>query len=207
MQLTDYWHWLGERLRLFQAYQRAYRTVAWPLFLRDREAVHRTAVAAVCQYLARGRVLDIGTGPGRLPLVLTTQAPGLRCVGVDIDPDILVEAEKQKRLSPHRRRLSFRVADVAALPFADRSFHLVTSTMSMHQWADHGRGLREIYRVLRPGGAVLILTDRELVYPGRFSLLDYDKYLLRLFREAGFREVDLKFLRAGLIQIMGRRLA
>ena len=54
------------------------------------------------------------------------------------------------RATPGARPISFQVADVADLPFDDRSVDLVVSTLSMHHWADPAAGLRETVRVLRP---------------------------------------------------------
>jgi ubiquinone/menaquinone biosynthesis C-methylase UbiE len=50
----------------------------------------------------------------------------------------------------------FLVGDVASLPLSDAAFDVVVSTFSAHRWPDPGKGLAEIYRVLRPGGVARI---------------------------------------------------
>jgi SAM-dependent methyltransferase len=65
----------------------------------------------------------------------------------------------------NQRRPTFLQGDVAALPFADASFDLVVSTMSMHHWADPRAGLAEVGRVLRPGGRALMWDLRPGLVP------------------------------------------
>jgi SAM-dependent methyltransferase len=105
---------------------------------------------------AGARVLEVGCGPGHLSTRLARH--GHDVTGLDLDPAMIDRA----RTNAHRagggeeRRPSFVVGDVAALPFPDRSFDVVVSTLSMHHWADPTAGLAEIRRVLRPGAPALI---------------------------------------------------
>lgn len=103
------------------------------------------------------RVLDVGTGPGLLPRLITAGRPDLQVDAVDLSPDMITQARAQVR------GVNFGVADVIELPFPDASFDLVVSTISQHQWADPVAGMREIRRVLAADG-------RALIYDWRASL-------------------------------------
>ena len=100
----------------------------------------------------RGSVLDIGCGTGRLLGTAALRWPGTRLFGVDPAVRMISEAA---RLRPS---VAFHVASAEGLPFPDRSMDLVLSSLSFHHWADQSKGLREIKRVLRPGG-LLALAD------------------------------------------------
>jgi SAM-dependent methyltransferase len=103
------------------------------------------------------RVLEVGCGPGHLTMRLA-RAYGLDVTGLDLDPAMIERARRNADRAPnsHDRRPSFVVGDVASLPFADASFDVVVSTLSMHHWADATAGLLEIGRVLRPGARALV---------------------------------------------------
>jgi SAM-dependent methyltransferase len=99
---------------------------------------------------------------------------GLDVTGLDLDPAMIevarANAERApddagRRPSDAGRLPSFVVGDVASLPFADASFDLVVSTLSMHHWADPRAGLAEIGRVLRPGGRALVWDLRPGIVP------------------------------------------
>jgi SAM-dependent methyltransferase len=124
-------------------------------------------VAAVAPDGARG-VLEVGCGPGHLSIRLARQH-GLEVTGLDLDPAMIerARANAARAGDGNERRPSFLVGDVASLPFPDRSFDLVVSTLSMHHWADPTAGLAEIGRVLRPGALALIWDFR----PGGWSFL------------------------------------
>jgi ubiquinone/menaquinone biosynthesis C-methylase UbiE len=104
----------------------------------------------------RAHVLEVGSGPGRLAARLAALAPEIRVTGVDITPEMVARANALAARSGLAGRVAFRVGDVANLPLPDASFDVVVSTFSLHHWPDPGRGLAEIYRVLRPGGVARI---------------------------------------------------
>jgi ubiquinone/menaquinone biosynthesis C-methylase UbiE len=116
-----------------------------------------TRVAGDLAKLApQGRVLEVGSGPGRLAARLAKIAPGVRVIGVDIAPDMVERAISLAARSGVADRVAFQIGDVAALPFADDSFDVVVSTLSAHHWPNPAAGLAEIHRVLRPGGVARI---------------------------------------------------
>jgi ubiquinone/menaquinone biosynthesis C-methylase UbiE len=106
------------------------------------------------------RVLDVGTGPGRVPLAIARAVPALRVEGLDLSPEMVAQAARNAAEAGLADRVHFTVGDVAGLPYAAASFDLVVSTMSQHHWADVGAGLAELRRVLRPGGRVWIYDLR-----------------------------------------------
>ena len=107
-------------------------------------------------------MLDVGTGPGTLPLLIAAQVPHLSVAGVDLSAEMIdrATAAADLRATPGASPISFQIADVAHLPFDDESVDLVVSTISMHHWADPAAGLREIVRVLRPGARAWIYDVR-----------------------------------------------
>ncbi len=144
-----------------------------------------------------GRVLDVGCGTGNLLPRLAEAKSVERYVGLDPSLEMLRVAGARAAASPFpAARLS---AYAAALPFAPGSFDTAVSASSLHYWADAAAGLREIRRVLRPGGTLLLLDwDRS---PLPMRLLDawmrltgvrYERMYAadeveRMLAEAGFR--------------------
>ena len=104
----------------------------------------------------RARLLEVGSGPGRLAVRLAERAPGVRVTGVDIAPEMVERATSMAVRAGVADRVGFAVGDVAALPFPAASFDLVVSTFSAHHWPNPANGLTELYRVLRPDGIARI---------------------------------------------------
>ncbi len=123
------------------------------MFLRPMFRKVAAEVAAAAP--PNGAVLDVGCGPGHLAIELAT-AHEVGVTGLDLDPAMIARAEKNAAGVDSRRRPTFVVGSVDALPFADGSFDVVVSTLSMHHWSDRETGLAEIHRVLLPGGHALI---------------------------------------------------
>ncbi len=110
-------------------------------------------------------VLDLCCGTGDLALALAREGKA-RIIGADFAHTMLVRAkEKSATLAASNRHplspMSFFEADALRLPFADASFDLVTSAFGFRNLANYEGGLREIQRVLKPGGAVAILEFAE----------------------------------------------
>jgi demethylmenaquinone methyltransferase/2-methoxy-6-polyprenyl-1,4-benzoquinol methylase len=111
-------------------------------------------------------ILDLCCGTGDLTFALA-RAGKARVVGADFAHTMLVRArEKSAALAPPpnqsaRSAMSFFEADALRLPFADASFDLVTTAFGFRNLANYEAGLREIQRVLKPGGTVAILEFTE----------------------------------------------
>jgi ubiquinone/menaquinone biosynthesis C-methylase UbiE len=99
-------------------------------------------------------VLDVGTGPGILLVELAAGRPDLRLTGVDLSADMIAAATRN--LHPFGERAAARVGDVTDLPFPDRSFDLIVSSLSLHHWDHPEAAVPELARILRPGGRVYI---------------------------------------------------
>lgn len=113
-------------------------------------------------------VLDVGTGPGRVPLMIAAACPDLTVEGVDLSAEMIARAAARAASAAAPERVRFQVADVAALPFEDGSIDLVVSSISQHHWDDPAAGLRDIARVLRPGAQAWIYDFRPaLRHPER----------------------------------------
>lgn len=106
----------------------------------------------------RVKVLDLCCGTGDMALALQRQAPQAEITGADFSHTMLVLASKKNSQPP---RVKWIEADALQLPFPDQSFDLVTSAFGFRNLADYDAGLREIFRVLRPGGQCGILEFSE----------------------------------------------
>ncbi len=106
----------------------------------------------------RSLVLDVATGTARLPLaLLTIPFYGGELVGVDLSRRMLAEAARKS--APYAGRATFLHHPAVPLPFDDALFDAVTSLEALEFMPDRRAALREMVRVLRPGGW-LIVTNR-----------------------------------------------
>jgi demethylmenaquinone methyltransferase / 2-methoxy-6-polyprenyl-1,4-benzoquinol methylase len=111
-------------------------------------------------------VLDLCCGTGDLAFALA-RSGNARIIGADFAHTMLVRARQKGRStsSPQGENTAssteFLEADGLRLPFADASFDLVTSAFGFRNLANYETGLREISRVLKPGGTIAILEFTE----------------------------------------------
>jgi SAM-dependent methyltransferase len=119
------------------------------------------SAAYLLPHLAAGySVLDVGCGPGTLTIDLARAvAPG-RVVGIDSSVDVVAVARGDAVASGPE--VSFEVADLFALPFADGGFDVVHAHQVLQHVADPVAALVEMRRVCRPGGLV---AARDADYP------------------------------------------
>ncbi len=119
----------------------------------------RTVKAALVEKLsprAGERILDVGCGTGTLAIAVARAQPAAVVRGVDADRAILARATAKSTLAGID--IGFTLGFAQHLPFADRSFDAVVSSLFFHHLTREGKSsaLAEIARVLRPGGRLLI---------------------------------------------------
>ena len=135
----------------------------------DHGAPNRAFVDRLFELGASGHMLDLGTGPGHIPLAICERAPAATLVAVDLAHHMLGLAQRLRDASPHAARIELLWADAKALDLPDASFDAVFSNTLLHHLPDPVPCLREARRVLRPGGALLI---RDLFRPGSETELE-----------------------------------
>jgi ubiquinone/menaquinone biosynthesis C-methylase UbiE len=140
------------------------------------------------------RVLDVGCGGGQTIRSIAAMAPAGRVEGVDYSEASVAVAREKNRDLLASGRVAVQQASVSQLPFPDGSFDLVTAVETHYYWPDLPRDLREIVRVLKPGGRIAIIAE---TYKGRRMDWLY-RPVMRLLLRATY--LSLEEHRAALVE-------
>lgn len=148
-------------------------------------------------------VLDLGAGAG-IDCFLAAEAVGQdgRVIGVDMTPEMIESARENARKDGYQN-IEFRLGEIENLPVADNSVDAIISNCVINLSLDKGRVFKEAYRVLKPGGRVMvsdIVLLKELPESIRSSVEAYtgciagatmkEEYLATV-KAAGFQEVEI----------------
>lgn len=157
---------------------------------------------------ARGRVLEIAVGTG---LNLPFYPDDVHITGLDFSPAMLALAKK--RAATVVPDVQLCEANAQNLPFAGASFDTVVATLSLCGVPDHAAAVREIHRVLRPGGKLLLLDHVGSTWPPIWLLQRlvevitartageyYTRRQLPVVRGNGFRITEAHRGKAGVIE-------
>lgn len=157
----------------------------------DHSGPNAAFVERLAELGAHGRMLDIGTGPGHIPLLVCERMPDAKVVAIDLAKHMLAHAERHRAASRVGNRVELRLADAKGLDFPDDSFDTVFSNTILHHIPDPEPFLAEARRVLKPGGVLLI---RDLYRP------DSNERALELVREhaSGETPYNQELFRASL---------
>jgi ubiquinone/menaquinone biosynthesis C-methylase UbiE len=147
------------------------------------DPVHSAVLHQAVSRFKPASVLDIGCGSGRLLRKAHAYWPEAHLSGVDPAEGML---EVARQLTPEAH---FSTGSGEALPLEDASVDLALSTISFHHWHDQAAGVREVARVLRPGGSFL-LAD--------FTLPTWLAWLLPRLRFHSAAQMRALFEQAGL---------
>jgi len=146
-------------------------------------------------------ILDVGCGGGRTVSKLAAMASQGKVYGVDFSKESVAMASKINRQWIDMARVEIREGSVSQLPFQEDVFDLVTAVETHFWWPDLPVGMREVLRVLKPGGTLIIIAE---VYKGastvtaklaeKYALSSGMKFLTanehrELYMNAGYSDV------------------
>jgi ubiquinone/menaquinone biosynthesis C-methylase UbiE len=147
-------------------------------------------------------ILDVGCGGGRTVGKLAAAATHGMVYGVDYSEESVAASRRTNARGIREGRVEIRHGSVSRLPFPDGVFDLVTAVETHFWWPDLPGGMREIFRVLKPGGRLIIIAEvykgantmaSRLAekYAGRtgMTLLSAEEHR-RLFANAGYSDVQ-----------------
>ena len=140
-----------------------------------------------------GTMLDLGTGPGYLPVEIIKRQPDINIIGIDLSRKLIHMAQANAAKAGLSDQLQFEVGNSARLRFDDDVFDMVLSTGMLHSLKDPVRVFQEIYRVLKKGGQAWVFdpakvasdVDRE---KWKASLSFGENFFLRLFKLLGLHK-------------------
>ncbi|MHC4105332.1 MAG: class I SAM-dependent methyltransferase, partial [Planctomycetota bacterium] len=124
---------------------------------------HKVAREIVSEF-KEGLILDLGTGPGYLPIEIVKSAANIKIVGIDLSRKLIQMARENAQKAGFAGRLDFYVGNSAKLRFEDGSFDMVLSTGMLHSLKDPVKVFREIYRVLKKGGQAWIYDPAKVAF-------------------------------------------
>ncbi|MBZ5621203.1 MAG: class I SAM-dependent methyltransferase [Acidobacteriia bacterium] len=147
-------------------------------------------------------ILDVGCGGGRTVRRLAALAPEGKIVGLDYSAASVAVSRETNVQDIENGRVRIEQGSVAALPFPDRTFDIVTAVETHYYWPDLPANVREILRVLKPGGTFALIAETyrggpfRLVYGIVMPLIRAaflsDAEHRDLLTQAGFTEVATK---------------
>jgi ubiquinone/menaquinone biosynthesis C-methylase UbiE len=159
------------------------------------------AESALAMGVREGRVLDVGTGSGRIAIRLARLNPALTIEGIDLSHS-MIELARVNAAREGLTNVQFSVGDAKRIPYANETFDLVICHQLLHQLPDPAVALREIDRVAKRRGGVLVRDVRRLPEPAMTLAIPF--WTFRYSRR--LREQTAASFRAGLSVAEFRRL-
>ncbi|GFE71311.1 class I SAM-dependent methyltransferase [Chroococcus sp. FPU101] len=154
------------------------------------------------------QVLDVGTGTARIPILIAQQRQKWQITGIDLARSMLDIGKKNIKEANLEQQIDLEVVDAKQMPYTDAQFDLVLSNSLLHHLPNPLPFLRELNRVLKPNGGMLL---RDLLRPASAEIInhiieeigeDYSLHQKQLFRDSLFAAFTLEEVKE-LLQAAG----
>jgi ubiquinone/menaquinone biosynthesis C-methylase UbiE len=170
---------------LASSYEKATRLVIESYYSRVADEIAST--------IATGTILDLGTGPGYLPVEIVRRQPEISIIGIDLSRKLIHMAQANAAQAGFSPQLRFEVGNSARLRFKNNTFDMVISTGMLHSLRDPVRVFKEIYRVLKKGGQAWIYDPAKVAsdvdrLKWQASLTSREKFFLQIFKLLGLHK-------------------
>lgn len=154
-------------------------------------------------------VLEIGMGNGFFVKDLLQMAAKIHYSGVDFSPTMVAEAKEMNQNFMETGQVDFKQASIEKLPFEDNCFDCITSTNTLYFWPKPTENVRELLRVLKPGGK-LLLAYRSKACMDQLEIAKhgFEKYehqdVEHLLSNAGFKELNTQTIKEPQLEFDGK---
>ena len=148
--------------------------------------IHRIWKEAMMDWLAPRagqKLLDVAGGTGDISFKFLKRAGSGHSTVLDITENMLIEGRKRAETAQMVDNLDWVVGDAMALPFADNSFDVYTISFGIRNVTRPQEALNEAYRVLRPGGRLMVLEFSQIPVP--LAQKAYDLYSFNVIPRMG----------------------
>ncbi len=148
--------------------------------------IHRLWKDAMMDWLAPRdgqKLLDVAGGTGDIAFRFLKRAPGATATVLDMTESMLLEGERRSEAAQLAEKLDWVVGDAMALPFPDNTFDVYTISFGIRNVTRIPDALSEAFRVLRPGGRMMVLEFSQLPNDGLQKL--YDLYSFNVIPRMG----------------------
>jgi len=140
------------------------------------------------------RVLEIGFGPGLAIRQVTELTPDGFVAGVEASEVMVGQACRRNRRAIADGRVDLRHGSVSAIPDFGGNFDVVFAVNSLAHWPDASLGLSEVFRVLGPGGSLVVTDQPRSPNATAETVVKRAEVVTGLLQEAGFREVTWELM-------------
>jgi len=148
--------------------------------------IHRLWKDAMMDWLAPRpgtKLLDVAGGTGDISFRYLARAGNAHATVLDLTEPMLIEGRKRAEASQQAAQLDWVVGDAMALPFEDNSFDVYTISFGIRNVTRPQEALNEAYRVLRPGGRLMVLEFSQI--PNEMMQKAYDLYSFNIIPRMG----------------------
>ena len=148
--------------------------------------IHRVWKDAMMDWLAPRngvKLLDVAGGTGDIAFRFLKRAPGAQATVLDMTESMLIEGQKRAEAEQMAEKLDWIVGDAMALPFEDNSFDVYTISFGIRNVTRIGDALSEAFRVLKPGGRLMVLEFSQI--PNPMLQAAYDAYSFNVIPRMG----------------------
>jgi ubiquinone/menaquinone biosynthesis C-methylase UbiE len=184
---------------LASSYEKASRMVI--------DGYYSTVADEIVAHIRQGSMLDLGTGPGYLPIEIAKRAPDIHITGVDLSRKLISMARVNAQKAGLSSQLSFEAGNSSRLRFEDALFDMVISTGMLHSLKKPVNVLIEINRVLKPGAEAWIYDPANVIQyidktQWRASLNLRERFFLWIFGVLGLHKPIAVYRREDVIPMI-----
>jgi ubiquinone/menaquinone biosynthesis C-methylase UbiE len=132
---------------------------------------YREVAEEIVSTFKQGFILDLGTGPGYLPIEIIKRSVNIKIVGIDLSRKLIQMAQQNAQEAGFTDKIDFQMGDSGRLRFDDASFDMAISTGMLHSLKEPTKVIKEIYRVLKKGAEAWIYDPARVA-----SYIDQKKW-------------------------------